>query len=383
MSNALALKALDKAKFELLGLDGAAFIQHIIFSLRMRWEKSIPTLGVDGVTIFINAEFFLSLSNRLRVSALAHEAWHVAFNHITRRGNRDPKLWNFAGDYVINLMLKDAGFEIGKDWLLDEKYRGMTTDEVYEVLKKEQEEGKPMPQSNGLGMDVQTPADSSPNPNSCKKQEQQIKEQIDNILQKAMHKAEKEGKKDVGNVPGYLQRYIEQLRNPKIPWNQLVMQYCLSMRKEDYSYKRPNKRYMGTNFIMPTLYSQGLGDVNFYCDASGSVTDKEFDIFISEGHHLKAAMNPDNLNIITFDTRLRDFHTFGRYEPITHMDFTGKGGTMISPVIDHMEETKPELAIIFTDGEFYAPDRHYNGNVLWLIYENPDFTAPFGRVIHF
>ena len=93
-------------------------------------RADIKTLAVDGKNVFYNPDFVLSLTDTLCRSAMAHEVMHCVFDHITRYGSREPKKWNYAGDYVINQLLHDAGFEIGAGWLLDARYKGMHADEV-------------------------------------------------------------------------------------------------------------------------------------------------------------------------------------------------------------------------------------------------------------
>ena len=34
------------------------------------------------------------------VFGFAHELGHIIFDHMTRRGDKEPQVWNMAGDYV-------------------------------------------------------------------------------------------------------------------------------------------------------------------------------------------------------------------------------------------------------------------------------------------
>ncbi len=78
-------------------------------------DKSfVNTMAVDGRHLFYNPEFVLSLTEDELVGVNAHEVAHCAFQHMTRRGHRDPRLWNVAGDYAINADLLDAGFVLPK-----------------------------------------------------------------------------------------------------------------------------------------------------------------------------------------------------------------------------------------------------------------------------
>ena len=124
MSNKQALqKSIDRAKIKLLMLKNSVFISTVLFSLKLKWTEDVPTAAVDGKTLFINPDFWLGLTTKTQIFVLAHESWHVAFNHMFRckAGNYNKKKHNYAADYVINIMLKDAGYEVSGQWLCDAK----------------------------------------------------------------------------------------------------------------------------------------------------------------------------------------------------------------------------------------------------------------------
>src|SRR5262245_58435237 len=74
--------------------------------------KFVDTMAVDGFSMFYHPPFVEGLSEQELVGVVAHEVTHCAYLHMTRRGHRDPKLWNVAGDFVINSDLKKAGFTL-------------------------------------------------------------------------------------------------------------------------------------------------------------------------------------------------------------------------------------------------------------------------------
>ena len=80
------------------------------------------------------------ISTRSARGLLAHEVMHPAMQHHTRRGDRDPGLWNEAADYAINPILTDAGFVLPGAPLLDRAYCGMTAEQIYEALRKSQDD---------------------------------------------------------------------------------------------------------------------------------------------------------------------------------------------------------------------------------------------------
>src|SRR5690554_5224780 len=98
--NKQAAQAIDRAMVQLF-LDHP-FYSSILLKREVVQTRKIPTLSVNFTHLYYNPEFFLSLPQKLQISALAHEALHPALGHLTRLGARDKRLWNIAGDYVIN-----------------------------------------------------------------------------------------------------------------------------------------------------------------------------------------------------------------------------------------------------------------------------------------
>ena len=89
---------LRHAKIDLM--TKSVFLSTICLSLKHEFTDKLPTAGTNGISILYNPEFLEKLSPQERTGLLAHEVWHVAFNHLTRLGDRDKILWNKAGDYV-------------------------------------------------------------------------------------------------------------------------------------------------------------------------------------------------------------------------------------------------------------------------------------------
>ena len=92
-------------------------------------------MATDGRSIFYHKDYVKGCSDQELVGLFAHEVMHPAMQHHTRRGDRDPGLWNEAADYAINPILAEAGFVLPGTPLLNPKYRGMTAEQIYEVLK--------------------------------------------------------------------------------------------------------------------------------------------------------------------------------------------------------------------------------------------------------
>jgi len=338
-----AQMAMDRAKINMMRKKNSVFITTVLFSLKMRWDESIPTAGTDAIGLWVNPNYFLGLDDDERIFLLFHETWHVCWNHMSRGRDLDHKKYNRAGDYVINQMAVDAGYKMPKSGLQDDKYKDQSTREVYDQL--------PDPQENdggdgSMGGDViYDPAGKDPDP--AKQMD------ITTTIMKAMTQAKLAGN-DAGAIPGELRREIEDIIHPKLPWQSLMQNFMTEFAKTDYSWKRPNRRYQ-PDFYMPSLYGESIGHIAAAVDTSCSVTDKEFTSFITELTGIKEMLNPKVMTIIDFDTSIKKIHTIEEDMNLSEVEFTGYGGTNIKPVWKWAQKTKPLVLIIFSDMEFTYP----------------------------
>ena len=68
-------------------------------------DDRLGTAATDGNSIFVDIDFYGSLSRDERLFVLAHEVWHSALLHFARRKNRDVQLFNMAADLEIHFAL--------------------------------------------------------------------------------------------------------------------------------------------------------------------------------------------------------------------------------------------------------------------------------------
>ena len=148
-----ATHRISKARTTLL-LDHP-FFGALLYRLKPVPNNRQPTMATDGVSLFYNDNFVEDLAPAELVGVLAHEVMHPALKHHVRRGDRNPRVWNIACDYAINPLLVDAGLHLPKGILLDNSYRGMSAEAIYNRIAQEQEEsgGDPKDGSAGQGKD--------------------------------------------------------------------------------------------------------------------------------------------------------------------------------------------------------------------------------------
>src|SRR5579864_8872958 len=113
------------------------FFGSLLFRLGGRSSTSIETMATDGVSIYYNPGYVETLSAAELAGVLAHEVMHPALQHHTSRGDRDHARWNMACDYAINPMLLDAGLTLPKDVLIDNRFRGMSAERIYNLIEED------------------------------------------------------------------------------------------------------------------------------------------------------------------------------------------------------------------------------------------------------
>ena len=96
-------------------------------------DSRIDIACTDGTNIFVNAQYYSTLSEEERLGIIAHEVWHCALRHFARKGNRDRKKFNYATDIEVDLLLTSSGFKI--DILpYDPDWAGRSAEEIYELM---------------------------------------------------------------------------------------------------------------------------------------------------------------------------------------------------------------------------------------------------------
>lgn len=358
------LLAFDKAKVELMSKADSAFFTTIVFSLKHVWDDSIPTAQTNGREIRFSPKFFMSLDKHEQVFLIVHEAMHVAYLHMTRLMGRDRRKFNRAADYVINLQLVDRGFKMPKVGLLDRQYAGMSTEQVYDLL--------PDDPTADVMLDIM-PGDGP---------EDDLTQEIQDILVRANIQSKMAGDKP-GTIPGDIEIFLNGLLDPKLPWNRILQKYLQTFAKNDYSFRKPNRRFFPQHH-MPSLHGEKLMDLAIAVDTSGSVSDADFHAFVTEVSSILRMMKPEKITLVQFDTGIKSVDELKNVADLMRCKFTGRGGTAIGPVMQWANEKKPQLLLVFSDGEFrFYDDNRTKSETLWIIHNDPNWKAPFGKTIHY
>ena len=369
--------AMDKAKISFFRRIDLVFFANVCFSLKHSFDEKVMTAETDGFSVKYNPEYFLKLSPDERVFLMLHETMHVAYLHVDpmRIINRDPKKWNIAADHVINLQLIDRGLTLPPGGFADKSYAGKSVEQVYALL----------PANVKMPKDQQDLAPGQGKPGDDPGKAQAISTAMSEKAQEVLVRAAtiaKMADASSGSIPGDLEMLLDKLLNPKLPWQTILRKWLTSFSKNDYSLRKPNRRHF-PQFHLPSLWSESLGDFAMFMDTSGSVSEEDGIKCLTETHNILKVMKPKAVHFGQFDTNIKSVECITTAAELMKIKIVGRGGTQIEPVLDWAEKNKPQFIVIFTDGYFHMPEIATNVPILWLIYDNPEFTAPKGRVIHY
>lgn len=370
-------RELNRTKIALMQSKEAVFFTTIVFSLKFVWDENHPTAYTNGYKIGFNPDFFMGMSREERAGVLIHEAYHVAADHLGRLGKRDPRIWNAAADHVINLDLKSRNIKLPVPHLADSRFVGMSTEQVYQILDSEAIEIE-LPMEDIMGGNGEGQGeDGEGNPVTA----EQRQRHVEALLVRASVQAKMQGAKP-GSIPGEVELMLNRLMKPRLPWQTILRREVTDLAKVGYTWQRPNRRYTPDHYL-PSLNVPAVTDLTFYVDISGSVSDDQFRIFVSEIASTFKMFPMKNLRIVQFDTKIRNDDTVKNIQELMKIKFTGRGGTCPECIFEDMDKTKPRLALVFTDGEFHWHRDKVKPRLLWLINDNERFKPRFGRAIHF
>jgi len=432
------------------------FFAELLFQLNIIEANpgaGIDTMATDGKSIAYNADFVNKLTEPEVIFVIIHEIMHNANFHFSRQGSKDHQLWNCAADYAINVQINDmkndmkAGAKLAppKGILLDDKYRGMSAEMIYDILEQGQPKPKPgqgqpkpgqgqpkpgqgqpkpgqgqgqpgqgqpgqgQPGQPGQGQDGGTPEGDIRAPGSLDGTGKEIykgnaelgdcktAEELEKKWQDIRNNA---AVKNAGSGSSSLDRWLRKANKPKINWRAELKKFVAQVYDElDYAYS--NKRYIWQDLHLPGPHEadkSSYQNVIIAIDTSGSIGEETLAKFGAEMLKLFKTYNILTCHVIWCDSRICSVQTFDVADKSFKLDKLkpcGGGGTSFKPPFEWVQKNiikkgkVPAFMIYFTDAYGEAPSigeygiRSYATRVLWVITENDNASnLKFGKKIY-
>lgn len=373
------------------------FFGSLLFRLKDRPSATVKTMATNGVSLLWNPEFVETLNAATLAGTLAHEVMHPALHHHLRRSGRDPKRWNIACDYAINPLLVDAGLKLPEGVLLENRFRGMSAEQIYNLLESEEnsdpdsDSDQPAPASadpnsspdgsesngpsapetdGGIGqvLDAPTKRDDTPT------DEEQARE-WEIAVKHAMTVAQQAGK-----MPAGLVRTMEGAAEAAVDWRELLRRLWSETTAADYSWMRPNRRHLWRGLYLPGVVKEGVGEIVLAVDCSGSISGRQLRLFEAEARSILEGQRPERVYVLYFDAAVHKVEIYEAAQPIA-LNPVGGGGTAFSPCFEWLDERgiRPQTLVFLTDLYGSFPTSAPSYPVLWA--STGGCQAPFGEVI--
>ena len=310
--------------------------------------KWCTTAATDGRYLYYNRDFISKLNKQECIFLVAHEVEHTVYDHMSRRGSRKAKLWNAAADYVINYELHEH--RVGKmpdpktsgiQACFDSKYKGMFTEEVYELLLKD-------PDKNFPEFDIHMePGDGKGEPMTGEELRSLGNEIRAAVMQAAIAS-------NTGNTPAGVKRMLKDLTEPQMDWREILNMKMQSMFKNDYTWMRCSRKSQASGIFLPATREDTRIEVAIAIDSSGSISDEMIRDFIGEVKGIMLQFNDFKIRMWCSDTKVynEQLYTPDNIDEIDDYEVMGRGGNDFNCNWDYMKEHDivPERFIHFTDG---------------------------------
>lgn len=400
-------RKLKKVKISLMRNPKFALWSGIMMVGKTVLDDNVPTAMTDGRDEWYGREFVNKLPEKQLGFVVLHENMHKALRHLTtwrKLYAEDPKLANIACDHVINLMIVESDpneqfVEFPKYWegenkgermgCYDLKYKGMNAKQVFDILKQQQQDGGGDGGGSGGGGDKSFDDHDWDGAKDMSKDEQQeLEREIDQAIRQGVIAQQKA----IGSASGNMHRELGDLLDPQVDWREVLREFVSAIcnNKDTSSWRRVNRRFLGSDTYMPTMIGERVGSLAIGIDTSGSISGREINRFLSEVKSIAEDVHPEKIDLIYWDSAVAAHETYDEGDMANLVSSTkpmGGGGTDPRAMMQYMKEKNisPECIIMLTDGEIYDWGNEWEAPIMWVIcnnYRGSSITAPVGKTVH-
>ena len=372
--------------------------------------EEVITAKTNGRDAFYGRAFVDMLSDKELAFLVLHENMHKCYRHLTTWRalyEIDKSIANQACDYVINIQLLDMDpnehmIAMPRDkktrkhiGLLDAKYRGMDTKQVFDILMKEKEEGGGGEEGDEPGGGGDEQSDNESDSSGLDEhdwegaKEMPAKEQKE--LTQEIESALRQGGIYAGKVGGDMLRSVKSMLEPKVDWREVLQRFVRTSLKDrdSPSWRKAHKNYLWQDIILPSIVGKRMRHLVIAMDTSGSIQGEMLSLFMGELNKVVTTTNPDRVDVLYWDTEVagHETHKGAAKSIVSKTKPKGGGGTNPDCVPVFMLSKKLEKAdalVVLTDGYMTSDARKWAGlglPILWCIIGSDSFKIPRGQVV--
>jgi predicted metal-dependent peptidase len=355
-------------------------------------DPSVQTACTNGVVIKYNPKFVDTLTQEEVAGLLVHEVLHPALGHLHRLPANAHG--NMAGDYAINNFLDNYNKGVGCNrlkltdgGLLNHDYDDLSAEQILAKIPPPPPEppgdgdgegngkGKGRSKQDGGWGEFEKPAGT----------EDVSAEDMQSEWERRLVQSATAVKMQRGTLPSCIEALIDKLVNPVVPWEQVLNRFIDNTSANDYSWAKPDRRFLPDDIIFPDLHDETLGHIVVALDTSGSIygAPDVLASFETELNGIIQRCKPERVTVIHCDAKVQRVEEFGGNDTIK-LKPKGGGGTDFRPIGDyiHKHNINPRVCVYLTDLEGCFPDAPWQFPTIWCVYNNANQEAPFGDTVH-
>lgn len=397
-------------------------------------DGRLDTSSADGDHIFVDLDFYASLSDEERLFVLAHEAWHCAMLHFARRQNRKRELFDLATDIEIHFILRQAELPTPFVPRHDKSWKDLSAEEIYERicadrlspagtaedrtrrdgddlrrsgcernpgLEPARESAAILKRPDGWGFDrhaysgeggghAHMDVDVLPGREDIGLDPDYtagIASGAEERCRERLVSAVLQYQRMIGELPGQLECSIKPLLRPTIDWRRLLAQFVTSCYGGSRRWLPPSRRRLWQGIYLPSSRQECLRAV-VVLDTSGS-TMRDAKRFLTELAQLLKSFGEHQLTVMQCDAQVQevwDYDSRSDLSDDSQWMVKGGGGTDYRPAFDWIERElayEPSLLIYFTDGKGIYPRVAPSYPVMWMLTADGTCQVDWGMKAEF
>lgn len=373
------------------------FFAALALFVDVRFTEDVPIAATDGRLLFFHPNGYGDLPPAERDGVFLHELLHAALLHPSRRGVREPELFNIAADIVVNGMVAaEESVALPKGAIRDTKLEHHSVEEIYELLQKKSKKKQPKlpladllkPGSMGSGSEQQEgegegkeAGDGSSHDPTGELHDLHDRSALEahwkQAIQQAKVLASSQGQ---GSLPAGMQRHLGEIAEPQIDWRSQLWRYLVRTPTDFSGFDR---RFLHRGLYLDHL--EGESVQVFVCiDTSGSIDDEQMSLFIGEVSGILSSYPMLDCKLWYADADCYGPYTIGGIREIPRPE--GGGGTDFCPFFKAAMEAwsgdQEAICVYLTDGYGDFPEEAPQLPVLWVIVPGglPSEDIPYGEI---
>ena len=390
---------------------------HIFFSMLdnnnskhvAMFTRDVPIAATDGSNLMLNPDTFFEYNLNERIFICCHEIMHCIWNHLIlmhgfiRRGKvsypdgtslpYDQMLMNVATDLVINdCLIESKVGAFNKDWLHDTSI-ATAMDSALDAYKKvyKKKYGKKGgggdgdgPPCKGKGFDEHLPPGTSTGKDAQEAAAGRNEVEWATQITAAANAAKLQGK-----LPAGLERLLGEILEPKVDWkDKIIALFARKVGSGSYDWRRPDRRLIVRDIYAPGRSGFGAGTVVIAIDTSGSIGERELNMFFAEMAGILEDVKPKRLVVMWCDAKVHRVDEVEEAADLVELKKKGApggGGTSFTPVFDEMQKLgldNVDALVYLTDGYGTFPKKPPEYVTIWGNISAPNSVKyPFGDVV--